>query len=87
MVCPKLLALMSDNDPFRGLDDGGETNRRDWEATVGARVIMRRGKEHFSTPRLDAEDRKVVAEELLGLCTKPESLEGEAGPAAARAKL
>jgi hypothetical protein len=60
------MALMSDNDPFRGLDDEGEGNRRDWEEMVGARVVMRHGKGHFSTRRLDEEDLMLV-ERFVGL--------------------
>ena len=57
---------MSDNDPFRGLDDDGTSNKRDWEDIVGARVIFRPGKGHFNCKRLDAKDILMI-EIFLGL--------------------
>ena len=68
-VCPpgKLVCLMSDNDPYRGLDDDGLSNKRDFEEIVGARVILRHGKGHFNSSRLDEEDTRLIETELLGL--------------------
>jgi len=68
-VCPpgKLMCLMSDNDPYRGLDDDGQSNKRDFEEIVGARVVLRHGKGHFNSSRLDEEDTRLIETELLGL--------------------
>lgn len=66
-----IVALMSNDDPYRGLDDGGLCNKRDWEEMVGARVVMRQGKGHFNSPRLDAEDLDFVEREFLGLERRP----------------
>lgn len=62
---------MSNDDPYRGLDDGGQCNKRDWEGMVGARVVMRRGKGHFNSLKLDAEDLAFVEQEFLGLVRRP----------------
>lgn len=61
------MCLMSDNDPYRGLDDDGLSNKRDFEEIVGARVILRHGKGHFNSSRLDEEDTRLIETELLGL--------------------
>lgn len=84
-VCgSNLVALMSNDDPYRGLDDGGLCNKRDWEEMVGARVVMRRGKGHFNCLRLDAEDLGFVEQDFLGLVRRPKGAlvpkgEGEEG--------
>lgn len=66
-----LVALMSNDDPYRGLDDGGLCNKKDWEEMVGARVVLRHGKAHFTSPKLDAEDLAFVEHEFLGLVRRP----------------
>lgn len=58
---------MSDNDPYRGLDDGGQSNKQDFEEIVGARVFFRHGKSHFNSSRLDEEDVRLIETDLLGL--------------------
>lgn len=82
-VCPKLVAVMGDNDPFRGLDDRGEGNRRDWEEVVGAHVVMRPGKGHYSMLQLDEEDLAFV-ESFLELDSStarlPPSSDTHSGP-------
>jgi hypothetical protein len=71
-VCgDNLVALMSNDDPYRGLDDGGLCNKKDWEDMVGARVVMRRGKGHFNCLKLDAEDLGFVERDFLGLVRRP----------------
>lgn len=80
-----LVALMSNDDPYRGLDDDGLSNKRDWEEMVGARVVMRRGKGHFNCLRLDAEDLDFVEREFLGLRRRSKGAllrddEGKEGP-------
>lgn len=83
------MALMSNDDPYRGLDDGGLCNKKDWEDMMGARVVMRRGKGHFNSPKLDEEDLTFVEQEFLGLVrrrpgwaapTEEGQQEGEQGP-------
>ena len=61
------MCLMSDNDPYRGLDDDGQSNKQDFEEIVGARVVFRHGKGHFNSSRLDEEDTRLIETELLGL--------------------
>lgn len=61
------MCLMSDNDPYRGLDDGGQSNKQDFEEIVGARVFFRHGKSHFNSSRLDEEDVRLIETDLLGL--------------------
>ncbi len=57
---------MADNDPYRGLDDDGLSNKRDFEEIVGAEVVFRHGKGHFNCARLDDEDVRLV-EAFLGV--------------------
>lgn len=66
-VVGKLMCLMSDNDPYRGLDDDGQSNKRDFEEIVGARVVLRHGKGHFNCSKLDEEDTRLIETEMLGL--------------------
>lgn len=66
---------MSNDDPYRGLDDGGLCNKKDWEEMVGARVVLRRGKGHFNSPKLDAEDLAFVEHEFLGLVRRAPGVE------------
>lgn len=81
-VCPpgKLLALMADNDPYRGLDDDGKSNKKDFEEIVGAEVVIRHGKGHFNCSRLDEEDTRLV-EAFLGV-VREKAVVGTAAAAA-----
>lgn len=89
-VCPpgKLCALMADNDPYRGLDEDGLSNKRDFEEIVGAEVLFRHGKGHFNCARLDEEDTRLV-EAFLGVVREaPRELQVllPAAPTQAKAK-
>ncbi len=75
-----LVALMSNDDPYRGLDDGGLCNQKDWEEMVGARVVMRRGKGHFNCLKLDAEDLAFVERDVLGLVRRGQRPDAASGP-------
>lgn len=46
-VCPRVRALLGSDDPFRGFDTDGETNKKDFEDLAAAAVTLYPGVGHF----------------------------------------
>lgn len=68
-ACGNVCAIISDDDPVRGLDSNGEENAADFRDKLGARVLMRSKRGHFFHLKELDEEEVAAMLETCGLNT------------------